>query len=464
MRSQSTSSLQRTSSLQSTSSLKQKFDSFDQYALHLHTPAHQGVGPQTNVISKDLLYLDSPYITRCDLKPLEEKTAVYYNTEYSFVLTGGATQGLIAALLTLGRKHQRVWVQRNCHKSVVSGLILSGLEPVFFAPTERVLSAQDLAKFFAEFEGNAPTCIVLTNPTYEGWGCDLETCIAVCRAQGLTIVVDEAHGGLWPTSSALPASAVEAGADLVVHSLHKYCGAIVQSALVHLPQGSSISYDEYHSALEMVETTSKSNLVLLSIEETLETIFAPSFCDRLAARIERLDRIRNWIEASGNVLQIIEPSNTVKDPLKFFVASKFANSEQLVRYFAEVGVDYELYDDEGVLFIFSIYHTDFDLDLFENALEVVMKRVAQAAPENQGSFLSKQNQPHMQLIPRAAHFHPLGYEAMPISQAVGRIAAEMVASCPPGWPLVIPGELLGNWHVQTLGENFKVKVLKQSRD
>ncbi|NJM76015.1 MAG: aminotransferase class I/II-fold pyridoxal phosphate-dependent enzyme [Acaryochloridaceae cyanobacterium RU_4_10] len=448
--------------LQATSSLKSKFDGFDRFALHLHTPAHQGMGPQVSLLSKDLLYLDSPYITRCDLKPLEAKVSEYYGTEHTFVLTAGASQGLLTTLITLGRTHQRVWVQRNCHKSVIGGLILAGLEPVFLAPKERILSVQDLNAAFAEFSEKAPTCIILTNPTYEGWGCDLETCIAACRAQGLTVVVDEAHGSLWPATSLLPQSAIALGADLVVHSLHKYCGAIVQSALVHLPKGSRIAVEDFQSALELVETTSKSNLILLSIEETLDQMFSALLGDRLILQLAKLEQIRNRITSSDGVLKLMEPDCSVRDPLKLFVASDKANPAQLVRYFADLGVDYELYDTEGVLFIFSIYHSDADLDLFEAAMDSVIQRIGQEKSESLSGKIPHYNQPHMKLSPRSAHHHPSGFETIPLSQAMGRIAGEMVASCPPGWPLVIPGEVLGDWHRETLGNNFKVKVLREA--
>jgi len=448
--------------LQPASSLKSNFDGFDRCALHLHTPAHHGVGAQTGVFSKDLLYLDSPYITRCDLKPLEAKASEYYGTEHTFVLTAGASQGLLATLILLGRTHRRVWVQRNCHKSVIGGLILSGLEPVFFAPNERILSAQDLNLLFAKSPDEAPTCIILTNPTYEGWGCDLKTCIAACRDQGLTVVVDEAHGSLWPATSALPQSAIALGADLVVHSLHKYCGAIVQSALVHLPKGSCIAAEDFQSALELVETTSKSNLILLSIEETLEQMFSSQLGDRLAPQLARLKQVRNRITSSGGILKLVEPAGAVRDPLKLFVASDKANPEQLVRSFVNLGVDYELYDTEGVLYIFSIYHSEADLNLFETAIDSVIQHISQAKSETSSGKIPHYNQPQMKLSPRSAHQHPSGFEMIPLSQAMGRIAAEMVASCPPGWPLVIPGEVLGDWHSKTLGNDFKVKVLREA--
>jgi arginine decarboxylase len=446
--------------LQHSSSLNYKFEKFDQFSLHLHTPAHQGIGSQ-KLLVKDLLYLDAPYITRCDLKPLEEKVKLYYNTQHTFALTGGASQGMVAALLMLGRKHRRVWVQRNCHKSVISGLVLSGIEPIFFVPRGRVLCFQDLEQLLTETPLDRPTCIILTNPTYEGWGYDVQDCISFCHNQGITVIVDEAHGSLWPASPILPQSALGAGADLVIHSLHKYCGSIVQSALTHLPIGSSISVEEYDSALELVETTSKSNLILLSLEETIETIFTPTFSDHLVTKLSQLNHLREQIACTDGILQLLTPADCISDPFKFFISSQFVTSGQLVNFFAEAGIDYELYDAAGVLFIFSVYHTDSDLELFENALKDVAKKICKAKLEINKIPICRYNHPQMHLLPRSAHFYAGGYEKIAVSQARGRIAAEMVASCPPGWPLVIPGELLGEWHINALGTDFIIKVIKE---
>ncbi|MFJ7628697.1 hypothetical protein ACIQZN_19595 [Streptomyces sp. NPDC097595] len=43
-------------------------------------------------------------------------------------------------------------------------------------------------------------------------------------------------------------------------------------------------------------------------------------------------------------------------------------------------------------------------------------------------------------LPREACFH--GTEDVPVEQAVGRVAAEMITPYPPGIPVVLPGERL----------------------
>ena len=50
--------------------------------------------------------------------------------------------------------------------------------------------------------------------------------------------------------------------------------------------------------------------------------------------------------------------------------------------------------------------------------------------------------PEMVLTPREAFF--AGEEAVPLTAAAGRIAAEAITPYPPGIPLVMPGERLSD--------------------
>src|ERR1700736_6154817 len=56
-----------------------------------------------------------------------------YGARSAWFLTQGATQGVLASMLVLSRRCQRVMVQRGSHFSVFSGLALSGLEADFIA-------------------------------------------------------------------------------------------------------------------------------------------------------------------------------------------------------------------------------------------------------------------------------------------------------------------------------------------
>jgi arginine/lysine/ornithine decarboxylase len=64
----------------------------------------------------------------------------------------------------------------------------------------------------------------------------------------------------------------------------------------------------------------------------------------------------------------------------------------------------------------------------------------------------------MAMTPREAHLAPR--ERVEVAAAQGRTAAELIASCPPGWPLLIPGETIGEWHRVVLGGDYLIDIVK----
>ncbi len=50
---------------------------------------------------------------------------------------------------------------------------------------------------------------------------------------------------------------------------------------------------------------------------------------------------------------------------------------------------------------------------------------------------------------------------MPLEKCVGKISAEVYYSCPPGYPLLIYGEVISEEHIKFLkGHKTELKVLK----
>ena len=51
-------------------------------------------------------------------------------------------------------------------------------------------------------------------------------------------------------------------------------------------------------------------------------------------------------------------------------------------------------------------------------------------------------------------------ETIPKSQAIGRIAAEVIAECPPGIAILLPGELITEAHLPYLTDYECIEVIK----
>ena len=52
-------------------------------------------------------------------------------------------------------------------------------------------------------------------------------------------------------------------------------------------------------------------------------------------------------------------------------------------------------------------------------------------------------------------------ETIPKSQAIGRIAAEVIAECPPGIAILLPGELITEAHMPYLRDYDFIEVIKK---
>src|SRR3990167_1028487 len=105
--------------------------------IRMHVPFHSGVA-NNNIFPKEIYNLDISEVSGYDVEgkdnPIfqsEKITADYFGVSHSFYLTGGASIGLIASLIALNKYGKKVILARNVHKSVINGVILAGLEPIW---------------------------------------------------------------------------------------------------------------------------------------------------------------------------------------------------------------------------------------------------------------------------------------------------------------------------------------------
>ena len=194
----------------------------------------------------------------------EKNASKIYGTKYTKFLTNGSTSGVIAAILASGGKYIAIW--ENAHQCHKNGCILAGAKIY-----EYKLDKDNNLGLYKAIKPNAVIdiinknidTIIITSPTYEGYVSDIKTISEICRKAGVKLIVDEAHGALYPFSDNLPQSAVKY-ADYTVQSLHKTAGGINPTALLHSNDNNPAM------ALEMINTTSPSYPMLATIEKNIK--------------------------------------------------------------------------------------------------------------------------------------------------------------------------------------------------
>lgn len=198
------------------------------------------------------------------LKEAENRAAKIYGVKYTKFLTNGSTSGVIAAILASRSKKILIWENAHpCHKN---GAKLAGAEIIEYSlPLDnnlgiyKAITPVTVEKLITK---NKVDAIIITSPTYEGFAAKIKEITEICHKNNVQIIVDEAHGALYPFSEKLPESAVKY-ADFTIQSLHKTAGGLNPTALLH---SNNINPE---NALNMITTTSPSYPLFATIEANI---------------------------------------------------------------------------------------------------------------------------------------------------------------------------------------------------
>ncbi|MDX2085217.1 MAG: aminotransferase class I/II-fold pyridoxal phosphate-dependent enzyme [Candidatus Melainabacteria bacterium] len=443
-----------------------------------HMPGHAGrvLFPQ-DAMASDLLYACD--LTELDgLDVLSEPTgcileaqafaAKTFGAASSYFLVNGATVGLMASLLCLGGKGKRVLLTRNVHRSVVSALILSGADPVWLDPSWMedwalwgpVTPDALLDSLSKQADISA---LVLTSPTYEGLATDIQPIAEICRQRDIRLVVDEAHGALFPFSRYLPNSAISAqGVDVVVQSLHKTAGSLTQTAIAHLPFGSRLDADDFQQALNVLQTTSPSYPLMMSLDATCHHLASEVGQARVAQWVQMMRNLHERLAPQLKVLKRFEPPATMTplwDFTRLYLRHPAIAGEDWGPWLEQTqGISFEQVTPFGVLYLSGMGTTEADVAVLAECLMQADARWLQENPQWGQRSLAKAPcafcLPEKVLTPRDAFLAP--GETLPPEACLGRIAKQMVVHCPPGIPILMPGERILPEHLPLLPSKIRV--------
>ena len=387
----------------------------------------------------------------------------------SFFLVNGATCGLEAAVLAVCSPGDNVIVARNCHRSVYSALVLAGVHPIYIQPeTEPIsgLAGGISPEKLLEIMQRCPHCkaVIITSPTYEGFTSDIKKIQGLACERGMVLIVDEAHGSHFGFHDGFPKSALQCKADIVVQSYHKTLPALTQSAVMHVG-GERVDTIRLRQALQMVQTSSPSYLLLASLDECVDFIMHKGK-NAFDEYIRRLSAIRNDLVALQNIhlinKQLIGTASIFDIDL-----GKLCFLLPVCQYTGGDAMDYlrrnhqmelEMAGRHHILAMTSLADSQegferlklgmLDLDMRIKKANKTLKTVSYAYEDD--SF------PAMALSPREGFF--ASKQSVAIECAVGRICGEFIIPYPPGIPLLVPGEWITNSSVQKIKEALKFGI------
>lgn len=382
------------------------------------------------------------------VRAAEERTAQRWGADWCRYSVGGSTHGNQALMLAVGAPGDSVLVDRTCHRSLLLGLVLAGLRPVWVHPSIDeatglpwgITSATVADRLAAHPDARA---VFVTSPSYVGTCADITAIASVTRAAGVPLVVDAAWGAHLGSHPALPPHPFTAGADAVVTSAHKTLPALNQGAVVLARTGASgglLAADRLDRALEASATTSPSGAILAGIDGAVSLLAerGPELSSGL------LERVRRAREVLDDVPGVLVPDTATFGPGRFddaklvvLLAGTGADGIAVDRALSAAGFALEMADHDTLVPMVTLADDDADVADLTEALASTIEahRGDPRPPAVAPAWTVRADQV---LSPRQAFFaerEPVRWES-----AAGRVCAEVVAPYPPGVPVLAPGE------------------------
>ncbi len=373
-----------------------------------------------------------------------------WGSDYCHYLVNGSSAGNLALFLAQLSPGDRVIISRDIHKSLMTALIHTGVQPIYVAPQ---LHAEldfgigvDPAQIQRALEANPDARLVaLVSPSYSGVSSDLAGIAEVAHRYGVPVYVDEAWGPHFHFHPGFPASAMASGIDGAVASTHKALAAFTQSAVLNV-QGDLLNKPRLHTTVGMSQTTSPAAYILASIDaarsqmvlqgrEMLERTLEMAHGAR-----ERLRKIPGVRIVDGETLGV-----TRYDPTKFIIdvagmGITGFEAEHALRH--RFHINPEASDLVSIVCFFTVGDSQETIDRLICAMETLGAENRGKPPietnlRSSGSII----RPGIQVMtPRDAFFAKRA--AVPLAEATGKVSADLVIPYPPGIPVIAPGDVI----------------------
>lgn len=425
-----------------------------------YTPGHkrgQGISQNLqNLLGKLTFKADLPELPELDnlfapegvIAEAQQLAALAFGATQTWFLVNGSTCGIIASIVATCGMGEKIILPRNIHTSAIAGLIISGAIPIFINPEydrarDIVYSITPIALEKTLQQHPDAKAVMMLYPTYQGICGDIRKITEVTHKYNIPLLVDEAHGAHFAFHPNLPPSALSVGADLTVQSTHKVLGAMTQASMLHI-QGQKIDPTRINKALQLLQSTSPSYLLLASLDAARQQM-AVEGKELITKTLgladdasKRLKEIRNI-----SILELIPQAGfTYFDHTRLTIdvsqlgLTGFEADEILHQ---QLGVTCELPLPKHLTFIITFGNTPEDIEKLIQAFTTLSPSLP--SPPSPPSLPSPPS-PYLTISPREAFLAPT--DTLPIQQSINRICGELICPYPPGIPVLMPGERISS--------------------
>lgn len=426
--------------------------------LPFHTPGHKlGSGIPMEIL-RDLPFLDITEITGTDnlhyptgiIKEAQVLASEAFGSDNTFFLVNGSTSGIHAMIMAICKPGDQLIVSRDCHKSVISGMMLAGAEPVYMKPEYNqefgiptIITPHEVEKTLVNNPKAA--AVLITRPNYYGVCSDIKKIAEIVHRHGKVLAVDEAHGAHLRFGDGLPFCAMDSGADICVQSAHKTLPALTQGSYLHVKDG-RIDLDKLKMILRMLQTSSPSYLIMamLDVARDIMDRYGKTLLSELLEHIETLQRQTERENFRWSTKRDISGGD--KDPTRIVInVGKLGltgyEADRILR--EKYNIFAEMSDISNIVLIATIADRRESFDRLRKGLAGLLEYQMKDSVKHKGSsgILMKEPEMPTQAMKLKNVLHTNGISVI-LDKAEGRISKEIITPYPPGIPLICPGEII----------------------
>jgi arginine decarboxylase len=406
----------------------------------------------------------------------QQMAAKAFGARKTFFATNGTSTANKVILQTLIAPGEKMLLDRNCHKSVHHGVVLSGARPIYLDSSVNrkygVFGTVPKATILAAIEEHPDAqLLVLTSCTYDGLRYDLKPIVDAAHARNIKVLIDEAwfsHARFHPD---LRPTALESGADYVTQSAHKTLSAFSQAAFIHV-NDAGFKEHLFRENFNMHTSTSPMYSMIASLDVGRKQAVMEGY--KLLERTLMLaGELREQINSTGafRVLELddllpeeVKLDGIRLDPTKITIdisACGMTVDELQQELFTRFNITVEKSTFNTLTLLLTIGTTRSKCSRLYDALMRIARE--KRAPRRLYRTPDIPGFTELVYLPRDAYY--CGGELVPLlddndepnSQLVGRICADQIVPYPPGIPVLVPGQRITDKIVEYLIRYLRVQ-------
>ncbi len=430
--------------------------------LRLHMPGHKGkdeIFPDAiknifpNFDVTETLYTDNLLDPKGYIKEFLDGIDEFFGSNYSFLSLQGSTHLLQASIATFSNPYDSILINRDAHKSIYNVAKILKLDIEYIYPqydySLGIFTYIDEKHFESVLQTSKSQIVVITSPSYYGIEQNVKVLSKITKKYQKKLIVDQAHGGYFKFVG--KKTALDSGADICILSLHKTLPCPNQSALL-LSNLAEEDTKKLSANLSYLHTTSPSYVLLAWSEYGIEfsKMLGRQLFEELKEKLEKLCKpvldYTNYVYSDLDILKLL---------LNFSKAGvKQSFTKSLLEKYSIVP---ELLDQNRVLFYFSLVDALFNFEILESFFYDIIKEKGKEVLKKK--FLSP---PRPKKALKVYEVDNMKKRRVKICEAEGFICAQAIIPYPPGFPVVVEGEVIEKDTIEYLQELLGIEFIKKN--